>query len=137
MPTKTKGKKKRTKAKATTYRKMTSKTKKASKKTGKVKVGTRRKVVAKAVRKKSRTRELAEFPSERVRARSGRQSGDLEGLSTVEGADSESVAELLEEGNALEAGVVAGVEAADEDGGEVQTHEVPEEDVPQEYLDED
>ena len=55
----------------------------------------------------------------------------------MEGANSESVAELLEEGNALEAGVVAGVEAADVDADEVRTHEVPEDDVPQEYLDED
>jgi len=59
-------------------------------------------------------------------------------LSNVEGADSESVDELIEEGNAFEAGVVEGVEEAD-DGGvrEVRTREVPEDDVPGEYLDED
>ena len=69
---------------------------------------------------------------------SGEQSGDLQGLSDVERADSESVDELLEEGNAFEAGVVAGVEEADEDGPrEVHTHEVPEDDVPEEYLDQD
>jgi hypothetical protein len=67
----------------------------------------------------------------------GRQAGDLAGLSRVEGADSESVAELLEEGNAFEAGVVAGVEAAERDEGEVRTHEVPENDVREEYLDKD
>jgi hypothetical protein len=66
------------------------------------------------------------------------QSGDLQGLSNVEGADSESVDELIEEGNAFEAGVVSGVEEADnEEGREVHTREVPEDDVPGEYLDED
>jgi hypothetical protein len=69
-------------------------------------------------------------------ARSGRQSGDLQGLSDVEGADSESVDELLEEGNAFEADVVAGVEEAGKaDEREVRTREVPEDDVPHEYLD--
>ncbi len=66
------------------------------------------------------------------------QSGDLEGLSAAEQADSESVDELVEEGNAFEAGAVAGVEEADDqDTREVHTHEVPEDDVPDEYLDED
>jgi hypothetical protein len=66
------------------------------------------------------------------------QSGDLQGLSNVESADSESVDELIEEGNAFEAGVVEGVEdAGDQDEREVRTREVPEDDVPGEYLDED
>ena len=69
-------------------------------------------------------------------APSGRQSGDLQGLSTHPGADSESVTELLEEGNPFEAGVVSGVEAAESDESEVRTHEVPQDDVPSEYLDE-
>jgi hypothetical protein len=64
------------------------------------------------------------------------QSGDLQGLSRTEAADSESVSELVEEGNAFEAEVVNGVEAAD-DSKEVRTHEVPEDDVPDEYLDKD
>jgi len=69
---------------------------------------------------------------------SGRQSGDLQGLSRAEEADSESVDELLEEGNSFEAEVVTGVESADEaDEREVRTHEVPEDDVPDEYLDKD
>lgn len=63
---------------------------------------------------------------------------DSQGLSAVEGADSESVGELLEEGNAFEAGVVEGVEQADDsEGREVRTREVPEDDVPQEYLEKD
>ena len=50
----------------------------------------------------------------------------------------ESVDELLEEGNAFEAEVVDGVEnAPDADEGEVRTHEVDEDDVPDEYLDKD
>jgi hypothetical protein len=69
---------------------------------------------------------------------SGLESGDLQGLSNVESADSESVDELLEEGNAFEAGVVAGVEdSRDRARQEVRTREVPEDDVPQEYLDPD
>jgi len=71
-------------------------------------------------------------------AEAGGQSGDTEGLSREELAASESVEELLEEGQAFEAGVVDGVEnAPDADRGEVRTREVPEDDVPQEYLDED
>jgi hypothetical protein len=62
----------------------------------------------------------------------------MQGLSDVEGADSESVDELIEEGNAFEAGVVSGVEqAGEEEGSEVHTREVPEDDVPGEYLDND
>lgn len=69
---------------------------------------------------------------------SGEQSGDLQGLSGREAADSESVGELLEEGNAFEADAVMGVEDADSaDEKEVRTHEVPEDDVPSEYRDEE
>ncbi len=66
------------------------------------------------------------------------QSGDLQGLRDIEGADSESVNELLEEGNAFEASVIAGVEhSQDYEELEVHTHEVPEDDVPEEYLNSD
>jgi hypothetical protein len=52
---------------------------------------------------------------------SGGQSGDLQGLSSVPDADSESVGELLEEGQALEAEVVSGVEnVPDADEGPVR-----------------
>src|SRR5882762_6251868 len=67
------------------------------------------------------------------RVYSGRQSGDLQGMSRAEEADSESVDELLEEGNPFEAELVKGVEEADEgDEREGHTHEVPEDDVPDE-----
>jgi hypothetical protein len=69
---------------------------------------------------------------------SGMQSGDLQGLSNLESADSESVDELLEEGNAFEAGIVQGIEdSRDREGQEIRTREVPEDDVPDEYLDQD
>ncbi len=76
-----------------------------------------------------------EEPSEEV---SGLESGDLQGLSNVESADSESVDELLEEGNAFEAGIVQGIEDSRErEGQEIRTREVPEDDVPAEYLNQD
>jgi hypothetical protein len=66
------------------------------------------------------------------------QSGDLQGLSDDASADSESVAELVDEGNAFEAGIVQGVEdVPDADVAEVHTHEVLENDVPKEYLSDD
>jgi len=61
------------------------------------------------------------------------QSGDLQGLSRAEDADSESVEELIEEGQAFEADVVSGVEnAPDADQGEVRTHGRPEDELPPE-----
>jgi len=66
------------------------------------------------------------------------QSGDIQQLSDTANADSESVEELVEEGNAFEADAVQGVEDADAaDVSEVTTREVPEDDVPAEYLDTD
>ncbi|HSZ63550.1 MAG TPA: hypothetical protein VK828_17255 [Terriglobales bacterium] len=86
----------------------------------------------------TRKQEQQPFGFERGTSRSGEEAGDLQGLSNVESADSESVDELVEEGSAFEAGVISGVEeAGDQDEREVRTHEVPEDDVPGEYLDED
>ena len=71
-------------------------------------------------------------------ADSAGQSGDTQGLSDVAEAGSESVTELLEEGQSFEAEAVGGVEnAPDPDVAEVHTKQVPEDDVPQEYLDTD
>ncbi|HYL86319.1 MAG TPA: hypothetical protein VE263_18995 [Candidatus Angelobacter sp.] len=68
----------------------------------------------------------------------GAGGGDFGGVSVVEGADSESANELLEEGQTFEAGIVSGVEnARDPDQGEVRTREVPQDDVPKEYDDKD
>ncbi len=92
--------------------------------------------VKKQVRRKSLRVDTEASALEGAMARSGEQSGDLQGLSNVQGADSESVDELLEEGNAFEADVVKGVEDADDaDEGEVHTHEVPQDDVPSEHQD--
>src|SRR5262245_42610381 len=54
--------------------------------------------------------ETVKYDPRGLGARSGGQTGDLQGLSEAEDADSESVGELLEEGNAFEAEVVKGVE---------------------------
>jgi len=76
-------------------------------------------------------------PKSRV-ARAGAGAGDLQGISIVEDVDSESADELLEEGQAFEAGIVSGVErAGNAEESEVITHEVLEDDVPKEYEDED
>jgi len=103
------------------------------------------KAAAKKLKKKAsskkRTRTKREYLSTQafapeVGARSVGQSGDLQGVSRLADADSESVEELLEEGNTFEAGAVLGVEEADShDEKEVRTREVPEDDVPSEYLD--
>jgi hypothetical protein len=65
-------------------------------------------------------------------------SGDTQGLSTDEDGDSESVTELLEEGQYFEASVLSGIEnAPPADVAEVTTKQVPEDDVPEEYLNQD
>jgi hypothetical protein len=90
----------------------------------------------KRVRGKSQSVDTEAFAPEGLGTRSDEQSGDLQGLSNVQRADSESVDELLEEGNALEAEVVKGVEdAEDADEEEVHTHEVPQDHVPGEDPD--
>jgi hypothetical protein len=150
MPTKTSKKKKPAKSKKPTKSKKTLSRKPApKKKTVKQAAPGKKAALAKRVApkkkkaiKKGRVRGKSDgadsvvFEPKGLGARSGGQSGDLQGLSNREGADSESVDELLEEGNAFEAEVVKGVEdAPDADEGEVKTHEVPEDDVPEEYLD--
>ena len=66
------------------------------------------------------------------------QSGDTQGLSDIEDVDSESVQELLEEGQSFEAEAIMGVEnTPDADVSEVRLKQVREDDVPQEYLDQD
>jgi hypothetical protein len=65
---------------------------------------------------------------------SGGQSGDTMGLPGAEIDDSESVEELLEEGQSFEAGIVYAIETTpDADKGPIRTREVPEDDVPVEY----
>src|SRR5215813_14106636 len=79
--------------------------------------------------KKKRTpkaRGPKEFSVRTEERRSTVLSGDLQGLSRTPGADSESVSELVEEGNPFEAEIVNAVEAADDITKEVRTREVPE-----------
>jgi hypothetical protein len=112
-----------------------AKTKAGARKTA---AGKTARAAKKRVRGKSQTVDTVVFAPEGLAARSGGQSGDLQGLSSLEGANSESVDELLEEGNTFEAEAVKGVQdAGDADESEVHTHEVPQDDVPDEYRDKD
>jgi hypothetical protein len=129
-------KKKSAKKPASPKRKVIAKKKVAPKKIAVKKKPARRK-------KRSSTRTPAEVsnpilsPNRRgLGPGAGGQSGDNQGLSRKESADSESVEELTEEGQDYEAEVVSGVQnARDPDQGEVTTKEVPEDDVPTEYDD--
>jgi hypothetical protein len=137
MANKKKKKKKRNKVKKAAPKKKVAKKKAAKKKAPARKAASRKKtVLEKKTRGKSEQVSSLAFEPAGLGARSGGQSGDLQGLSNRGGADSESVDELLEEGNSFEAEVVKGVQdAPDPDEGEVRTHEVPEDDVPDEYKD--
>jgi len=69
-------------------------------------------------------------------ADSAGQSGDLQDLSREESADSESVEELVAEGQYREAEIISAIEEADDpDQREVHTREVSQDDVPEEYRD--
>lgn|ERR1700720_2977047 len=75
-------------------------------------------------------------PPRGIGLEAGGQAGDTMGLSRDEVSGPESVEELIEEGQAYEAAVISGVEdAPDADQGEIKTRQVPEDDVPDEYLD--
>jgi hypothetical protein len=99
--------------------------------------------VKKSAPRRSRGSESTSRPSEArihqgVGLSTGGQSGDTQGLSKRETADSESVEELVDEGQDYEAEVISGVEnALDPDQSEVTTKEVPEDDVPPEYRDQE
>jgi hypothetical protein len=96
------------------------------------------KPAARRMRGKADSADLAPYERRGLGSRAAGQSGDTHGLSGAPGYDSESVEELLEEGQSFEAEAIAGVEnAPDPDEAEVTTHEVPEDDVPEEYLDKD
>jgi hypothetical protein len=158
MAAKRKTKKKQTKSQRTAGKKVAPMKKTIKKKLGKMSITPKKKLakkraapkkaemktkvggntaaaLKKQVREKSQSVDTVALAQEALGARLGQQSGDLQGLSNVQGADSESVDELLEEGNAFEAEVVKGVEdAGDANEKEVRTHEVPQDDVPGEYL---
>jgi len=150
MPAKKKNKSKAPKSKSKTNKKRTA-SRKITKKLASRKKSLKRKPAASKNAAKRRTRpkpasvSAARELQQEIRNRrltgagtpQSRQS-DFRGLSRAEEADSESVDELVEEGNTFEAGAVAGVEEADNsDEREVHTHEVSEDDVPGEYLEKD
>ncbi|MCU1255775.1 MAG: hypothetical protein JWM83_2074 [Candidatus Angelobacter sp.] len=122
--------KKSSAAKTTVARRLIAKKKKTAKKKPAARKGRRgREAVANPITPRGR-RGLG--------AASGGQSGDTQGLSRRSYDDSESVEELMEEGQYMEAEAVSGVEnAPDADQGGVRTRQFPEEDVPEEYKDED
>jgi hypothetical protein len=135
MSAKKKTRKKKKRAKAGRIKKTAPKKKVA----GKKKAGKKKKLSKKKTRGRGKSEivDTLVFEPKGLGPRSGGQSGDLQGLSELESAGSESVGELLEEGNAFEAEVVKGVEDVSEaDEEEVTTHEVPEDDVPEEYREE-
>jgi hypothetical protein len=130
--------------KKTIRKKKTSKAAKPARKTKVTSRASRAKASAKTKKaaprkRRSRSTQLTEQPVAQIRQgvglpAEGGQSGDIQGLSGIEDADSESVRELAEEGQDFEAGIISGVEnAPDPDVSEVKTHEVPEDDVPEEY----
>lgn len=136
--------KKKTKRKKATPRKSLAARKAKTKAALKSKSPKKKKVTAKP-RKRSAIRrgrpnagELVSYEQRGLGPRSGGQSGDTQGLAAGPDVDSESVEELLEEGQSFEAEVVNGVEnAPDPDQGEVRTREVEQDDVPEEYREKD
>jgi len=132
--------------KAASARKKTTRKAAPKKRTAKKSLAARKKSSAKKKpATKKATRRRAEVinpitPSGRrgLGPESGGQSGDTQGLSRRSYDDSESVEELMEEGQYMEAEAVSGVEnAPDADQGEVRTRQFPEDDVPEEYQNED
>lgn len=132
------------KKKPTHGKKLNPKKKKTRRKNSSPAKKTVRKTKTIRKKKKSRRRKHAREKRQIIRSivleekglgsETGGQSGDIQGLSNIAGADSESVQELAEEGQAYEAEVVRGVEnVPDADESEVTTTEVPEDDVPPEY----
>ena len=136
MPSKKKNKSRRKKSKIKTRMRTETRNKARSpKKLGKKKAARKKRATRISTRKRSSSNIASRFPAAGVPAS---PEADFQGLSRTEEADSESVDELVEEGNVFEAGAVAGVEEADNaDEKEVHTHEVSEDDVPDEYLEKD
>jgi hypothetical protein len=140
VPPKKKRNKNMAKPKKTSKKKASKKKAAPMKKAHAKKAPPKKKAAKKTRRVGGRTQNVGTvaFEPRGLGASSGGQSGDLQGLSGSAGADSESVDELLEEGNAFEAEAVEGVEnAPDADQGGIRTREVPEDDVPDEYLEKD
>src|SRR5260370_39854415 len=132
MATRKKGKKKTTKKKAA-GKKAAPRKKQARKKAAPKRIAPAKKASAKKKRDRGK-REIVDslvFEPRGLGAGIAGQSGDLQGLSGRERADSESVGELLEEVNAFESEGVKGLEdSGDADGGEVVSTEGAEGGIP-------
>ncbi len=125
--------KKSKKSKPKTKRGLGSKLR-AKKKTRKSRAVPKKKSRKKRVSGRGSPAELVAYETRGLGAKTGGQAGDTQGLSGTVTGGSESVKELLEEGQSYEAEVLEGVEnARNADESEVETREVPEDDVPEEY----
>lgn len=128
---------KKSRAKAGSSRKAKSKAS-ATIKGPKTRIAAKKKSQKKRISGQGISAEAVAYKTRGLGANSAGQSGDTQGLPEVPVGDSESVEELLEEGQTFEAEVLEGVESArDADKSEVKTREVPEDDVPEEYQGKD
>jgi hypothetical protein len=108
------------------------------KKARKIRTAPKKKSRKKKILERGISAEAVAYKTRGLGANSAGQSGDTQGLPGTAVGDSESVEELLEEGQTFEAEVLEGVEnARDADKSEVKTREVPEDDVPEEYREKD
>ena len=129
MASKKPKKKKKTKAESKRKSKATPK-----KKAQKTRSAPKKRNLKKRMPGRGSSADVVAYETRGLGANSAGQSGDTQGLPEVPVGDSESVEELLEEGQTYEAEVLDGVESArDADKSEVKTREVPEDDVPEEY----
>ena len=120
---------KKSRAKAVSRRKASAKIKGR-----KTRPARKRKSRKKRIAGSGNSADVVAYETRGLGANSAGQSGDTQGLPGTPVGDSESVEELLEEGQTFEAEVLDGVEnARDADKSEVKTREVPEDDVPEEY----
>jgi hypothetical protein len=137
VPKKTGKKKSGAKKKSAASAKMAAKAKASARKSSAKRAKKRVRRVP-TIQQGSQSVETVQLRPRRMAARAGAGGGDFGGVSVVEGPDSESAEELLEEGQAFEAGIISGVErAGNADESEVITHEVPQDDVPEEYDEKD
>jgi len=126
-------KKRKSRAKAGSSRKAKSRTNSRIK-ARKARTAAKKKSRKKRISGRGSAAELVAYATRGLGAKTAGQAGDTQGLSGAVIGGSESVRELLEEGQSYEAEVLEGVEnARDADESEVKTREVPEDDVPEEY----
>jgi len=130
-------KRKKSKSRAKGARKHRSKTP-PKKKAREIRPARKKKSQKKKILERGVSAEAVVYKTRGLGANSAGQSGDTQGLPEVPVDDSESVEELLEEGQTFEAEVLEGVEnARDADKSEVKTRQVSEDDVPEEYRGKD